>query len=262
MRFKDQVVVVTGSARGIGFATASLAAQEGAAVVVTDLEEKDVEAAVALIKAEGGNAIGIAGDVGDLSQVRKNVDEIMAACGRIDVLVNNAGIIAFGPAKELQVNVWRRVIQVSLDGTFFWSQTAAVASMIPRRKGVIVNVASAAGLSGVPNCAPYVAAKHGVVGLTKALAVEWGQYNIRVNCSCPGFTWTDLTRTVADQNPALMEERVRRIPIGRGALPEEQARAILFLASSDSEALSGHAMGADGGNLALNSGFAVPRDPV
>ena len=257
MRFKDQVVVVTGAARGIGFTTAEMAAQQGGLVVVCDREPANVDAAVRKI---GGPTMGVTGDVSDLSQVRRNVDEVMQKHGRVDVLINNAAITSYNPPEALPEDVWRREIDVCLGGTFFWAQSVAVASMIPRRKGVIVNVGSGAALAAVPRCAAYVAAKHGVVGLTKALAVDWGQYDIRVNCVCPGLTFTELSKFVASKNPEMMKQREMRIPLQRGAQPEDVANAILFLASSEAYSISGEALSVDGGTLAMSSGFSAPRD--
>jgi len=260
MRFKDKVVVVTGAARGIGFATARLAALEGALVVIGDLDPQSVDAAVQAIAAEGGWALGAVGDVCVKSQVMSNVEQVMQACGRIDVLVNNAASFSHQPAAELSELQWRRELDVCLTGAFLWSQAVAVASMIPRRQGAIVNVGSGAALAGMPHAAGYIAAKHGIVGLTKALAVDWGQYAIRVNCVCPGFTWTDLARKGAEANPEMMRQRVARIPLGEGAQPEDPARAILFLASPEGGAISGVALPVDGGTLALSSGYSAPRD--
>ena len=257
MRFEDQVVVVTGAGRGIGFTTAEMAAGEGALVVVCDLDPAHVEAAVQKI---GGRTIGVAGDVSDLAQVRRNVEEVMNAHGRIDVLVNNAAITSYHAPEALPEDVWRREINVCLAGTFFWAQSVAVASMIPARKGAIVNVGSGAALAAVPRCAAYVAAKHGVVGLTKSLAVDWGQYNIRVNCVCPGLTFTELSRFVASKNPEMMKQREMRIPLQRGAQPEDVAHAILFLASYEAQSVSGESLSVDGGTLAMSSGFSAPRD--
>ena len=257
MRFKERVVVVTGAARGIGFTTAEMAAREGAQVVLCDLDSARIDAAVRKI---GADAMGVTGDVSDLSQVRDSVDAVMTAYGRIDVLINNAAITSYHPPETLPEDVWRREIDVCLAGTFFWAQTVAVATMIPRRNGSIVNVGSGAGLAAVPRCAAYVAAKHGVVGLTKALAVDWGQYNIRVNCVCPGLTFTELSKFVASKNPEMMRQRELRIPLQRGAQPEDVANAILFLASSQAESISGEALSVDGGTLAMSSGFSAPRD--
>lgn len=259
-RFEDQVVVITGAARGIGFATAELAAQEGAKVVICDLKPDAVASAAAQITKNGGKATGVAGDVSNLSQVKANVQEILATHGRIDVLINNAAINTYHPTVSMTEEIWQRELAVCLTGTFFWAQSVGVASMIPARKGSIVNLGSGAALAGLPGCAAYVAAKHGVVGLTKSLAVDWGQYNIRVNCVCPGLTFTELSKAAAQKNPEMMRQRELRIPLGRGAQPIDIARTILFLASYEADAISGVALGVDGGTLALSSGFSAPRD--
>jgi NAD(P)-dependent dehydrogenase (short-subunit alcohol dehydrogenase family) len=257
MRFENQVVVVTGAARGIGYMTAEMAAREGALVVVCDLDSAKVRDAVERI---GGRAMGIVGDVSDLAQVRANVNEVMKAHGRIDVLVNNAAITSYHAPEVLPEHTWRRELEVVLSGSFFWAQSVAVESMIPNRKGSIVNVGSGAGLAAVPRCTAYVAAKHGVVGMTKSLAVDWGQYGIRVNSVCPGLVFTELSKFVATQNPEMMRQRELRIPLQRGAQPEDIAHAILFLASSEAHSISGEALSVDGGTRAMSSGFSAPRD--
>ncbi len=132
--------------------------------------------------------------------------------------------------------------------------------MIPRRAGVIVNVASIGGLVGFPNAASYVASKHAVVGLTKALAVDWGQYGIRVNALCPGMTWSNLSKADFEKNPNHYADRIPRIPLGQAAEPEEQAEAILFLASAQASHVHGLIMNVDGGQVALSSGHSAPRD--
>ncbi len=257
MRFQGKVVVITGAARGIGLVTAEMAAREGAHVVVSDLDPAAVNSAVERI---GGHTIGVAGDVSDPAQVRRNVDEVMRAHGRIDVLVNNAAINSYHPPEDLPERTWRRELDVLLGGPFFWSQTVANATMIPRRSGAIVNLGSGAALAAIPRSAAYVAAKHGVVGLTRSLAVDWGQYGIRVNCVCPGLTFTDLAKFMASQNHEMMKQREMRIPLQRGAQPEDIAHAILFLASSDAHSISGETLAVDGGTLAMSSGFSAPRD--
>jgi NAD(P)-dependent dehydrogenase (short-subunit alcohol dehydrogenase family) len=261
-RFEGKVVIVTGAARGIGFVTADMLAKEGAEVVLCDLDQEAVDAAASRISKEGAHAWGAAGDVSNTSQVRELVKRVVDRYGRIDVLVNNAAITSYHAPEVLPEDVWRRELEVCLGGTFFMSQSVAVAAMIPEKKGVIVNVGSGASLAGIPKCAAYVSAKHGVVGLTKALAVDWGQYGIRVNCVCPGLTFTELAKYVTSKNPEMMKQRELRIPMGRGAQPEDVARSILFLASSDSDAISGVALSVDGGTLAMSSGFSPPRDAV
>jgi len=265
-RFQDQVVVITGGARGIGFAAAKQFAKEGARVVINDLDPGAVETAVSQIKQEGGQALGVACDVSDHAQVRTSVERVMSETGRIDVLVNNAGIIGRAETVSLEPETWTRVLAVNLNGVFFWAQAVAAASMIPRRSGSIVNVASLAGLTGIPNGASYVASKHGVVGLTKALAVDWGPYNIRVNAVCPGITLTDMTAADRARNPAMYASetngtRVQSIPLGHAATAEDQAHAILFLASAEAGSVHGLIMNVDGGNLALSSGH-MPIRPV
>jgi NAD(P)-dependent dehydrogenase (short-subunit alcohol dehydrogenase family) len=257
LRFHDKVVVITGAARGIGLVTAEMAAREGARVVVSDLDPMAVKTAVDRI---GGPTIGVVGDVSDPAQVRRNVDEVMKAHGRIDVLVNNAAINSYHPPEDLPEQTWRRELEVLLGGPFFWSQAVANATMIPRRGGAIVNLGSGAALAAMPRSAAYVAAKHGVVGLTKSLAVDWGQYGIRVNCVCPGLTFTELSKFMAQKNPEMMKQREQRIPLQRGAQPEDIAHAILFLASSDAHSISGETLAVDGGTLAMSSGYSAPRD--
>lgn len=255
-RFAGKTMVITGAARGIGLATARMAAGQGARVALVDL---DPHAAAAGLRAEGYEAAGVAGDVSDLVQVRANVAQVIAAWGRIDVLVNNAAINSYHLPEDLPEAVWHREIAVNLTGSFFWAQAVAQASMIPARGGAIVNLGSGAALAGIPRCASYVAAKHGVVGLTRALAVDWGQFGVRVNCVCPGLTFTDLARQIAEANPEMIRQREARIPLGRGAQPEDIARAVLFLASDDAGAISGEVVAVDGGTLAMSSGYSPPR---
>jgi NAD(P)-dependent dehydrogenase (short-subunit alcohol dehydrogenase family) len=260
VRFTDKVVVVTGGARGIGLAAATLLAREGARVVISDLEESAVDAAVEAVLTEGGDATGVVGDVSKRDEVVANVEEILAESGRIDVLVNNAALQRTVSVAELTEEHWRRELDVCLSGSFFWSQVVGTSSMIPRRAGVIVNVGSGASLAAIPNSVSYVASKHGIIGLTRALAVDWAQYGIRVNCVCPGFTWTELSRSVAEANPERMRQRVLRIPYGDGAQPEDIAQAIGFLASDNAGEISGTILPVDGGTGAMSSGFSAPRD--
>lgn len=260
MRFANRVVVVTGGANGIGYAAAQRFAAEKASVVINDLNAGAVEKAVEAIRAAGGEAMGVAGDVSSPDDVERNVDIILEKYGRIDVLMANAGLARHDLAQDLSYEDWRRMIAVNLDGVFLWCQRVGVKAMLPTQRGSIVAVASMAGLAGIPNDIAYVAAKHGVVGIVKALAVEWGQHGIRVNCLCPGITETEMVADVARQNPQLFEDRKLRVPLGRPATPDEQAAAAVFMASDDASYLSGHIMNNDGGQLALFSGYSIQRN--
>lgn len=257
MRFDEKIVIVTGGGGGIGLATAQLFASEGATVAINDLDPAIVDRAVATIEEHGGRAIALPGDVTDPAAVRTCVEKVLADLGRVDVLVNNAGITRMGPAEDYAH--WRALMSTNLDSQFYWSQAVAKASMIPNRSGSIVNMASTAGLSAFPGDIGYIVSKHGVVGLTKALAVEWGQYNIRVNCVCPGLTQTEMVKAVEDAHPERFAVRRARIPLGRAATPEDQARSVVFLASDDASYATGLIMNVDGGQLALFSGFSLEK---
>ncbi|MNJ49296.1 Levodione reductase [compost metagenome] len=149
---------------------------------------------------------------------------------------------------------WDRVVRTNLYSQFYWSREVAKAAMIPAGRGAIVNVASIAGLAAVPNQIGYVVSKHGVIGLTRSLAIEWGRHGIRVNCVCPGITATDLTTGAAGMDPERLKARIARVPMGRMGEADEQAQAIAYLASDEASYVSGLIMNADGGQLALHSG--------
>ena len=187
--------------------------------------------------------------------MKHSVAEVMRVHGRIDVLINNAGISVVAPAEDFVA--WDRVLRTNLYSQFFWSKAAANAAMIPVGHGAIVNVASIAGLAAVPNQIGYVVSKHGVVGLTRSLAVEWGRHGIRVNCVCPGITATDMTTGPTGMDPERLKARVQRVPLGRMGTAAEQADTIAFLASDEASYLSGLIMNNDGGQLALHSGVMV-----
>lgn len=253
MTCRDKVVVVTGAAAGIGRATCDLLAAAGATVFVHDINEADAQSAAAELRDQGMRAHALVGDVSNEDDVTRNVDEVLAEVGRIDVLINNAGIGTVAPAVEY--TAWRRILSVNLDGQFYWARAVASKSMIPNKSGAIINVSSVAGLAGIPEDVGYVASKHGVIGLTKALAVEWAKYGIRVNCICPGSTQTPLFQSLAAKAPERFAQRILRIPLGRVAHPVEQARAIAFLASDDASYITGAVLNNDGGQMALFSGM-------
>jgi NAD(P)-dependent dehydrogenase (short-subunit alcohol dehydrogenase family) len=261
-RFDGKIVVVTGAARGIGKEITRIALEEGATVAMVGRGLEGLEATRASYGHLQENAFTLQCDVADPDQIQTTTDAIMERCGRIDVLINNAAVNSYVKPEDVTRERWHLEVNVSLTGPFFFSQAVGIASMIPNRSGSIVNVGSGASLAGLPRCAPYVAAKHGMVGLTRALAVDWGQFNIRVNCVCPGFTYTDLSRAMAEKDPEMMRQRELRIPLSKGAQPEEVARTVLFVASDDARSINGIAMPLDGGTNAMSSGFSPPRDQI
>lgn len=255
MRFDGRVAIVTGAGGGIGRTTALLLADRGAVVAVNDLDPSAAGAVVAEIEVRGGKGLVIVGDAADLTLVEEATAKVLNAFGRIDILVNNAGISVVAPAEDFVA--WDLVIRTNLYSQFYWSRAVAKAAMIRAERGAIVNVASIAGLAAVPNQIGYVVSKHGVVGLTRSLAVEWGRYGIRVNCICPGITATDMTTGPTGMDPERLKARVGRVPLGRMGTVEEQAEAIAFLASDQASYLSGVILNNDGGQLALHSGVTT-----
>ena len=255
MRFRDKVAVVTGAGSGIGKSTARLLAGQGAIVAANDLDPAAARAVVALIIEEGGQALAIAGDAADEAFVDDAVAEVLRLLGRLDILVNNVGISVTSPAEDF--DAWDRVIRTNLYSQYFWSRAVAKAAMIPARRGAIINVASLAGLAAVPNQIGYVVSKHGVVGLTRSLAVEWGHYGIRVNCVCPGITATEMITGPAGMDPERLIARVKRVPLDRMGTATEQAQTIAFLASDEASYLNGVILTNDGGQMALHSGVMI-----
>lgn len=246
-RLDGRVAVITGAARGIGQETAQLFAAAGARVVLLDVDAAAANQAAAAI---GAQASARRMDVASEQEVTEAFDAIAASHGRIDVLVNNAGIALRRPTAELPLADWQRVLDVNLTGTFLCARAAAP-HMLRQGSGAIVNVASIMGLSGgglYPNIS-YQATKGAVVNMTRALAVEWARSGIRVNAVAPTWVDTDFIAPLKGK-PELMAEIARVTPLGRLAQPEEVANAILFLASPAAAMITGHVLAVDGGFLA------------
>jgi NAD(P)-dependent dehydrogenase (short-subunit alcohol dehydrogenase family) len=177
--------------------------------------------------------------------------------GRVDILVNSAGVALMARAEEIERSDWDRVTAINMTGLFFITQAVGRQMIEQGDGGAIVNLASMAGLAGMPDHAAYVATKHAVVGITKSLAVEWARFGIRVNCLCPGLTGTDIVRNATRHAPEVLEERARRNVMQRLATPEEQASMITFLVSPEASYVNGMIANVDGGNLALYSGYSA-----
>jgi NAD(P)-dependent dehydrogenase (short-subunit alcohol dehydrogenase family) len=254
MRFKDKIVIATGGGSGMGLAAAKLFASEGASLAVVDIKGDDARAAAKVIQDKGGSALAIEGDVSNRDFAWASVDEVLSRFGRVDILLNIAGIATIKPAVEY--SEWEKILGVNLNAPFYWSQAAASRSMIPNKCGAIVNISSLAATVAYPNDVGYIASKAGVLGLTRSLAIEWVKHNIRVNCICPGFTDTQIIRDMEKIDPDRYAHRRQRVPMARAGRPEEMADAMAYLASDQSSYVTGTILYVDGGQLALSSGWA------
>jgi NAD(P)-dependent dehydrogenase (short-subunit alcohol dehydrogenase family) len=234
-RLESSVALVTGGASGLGAACAERFAAEGATVVTVDL---------------AGTADHLA-DVCDEAQMSDVVDDVVARHGRLDVVVNSAGVAGGGPVHLLDMAEWERVIRVNLTGTFVVCKQA-LRPMLEQGSGSIINVASVEGIEGTEGGSTYNASKAGVVMLTKNLAIDYGRKGIRANCICPGFIQTPMLSSVLDSpGMEIYRDRIRdEHKLGRFGRPDEIAGAALFLASDDASFVTGHALVVDGGYTA------------
>ncbi len=248
MRLGDKVAIVTGSSKGIGRAIALEFGKEGAKVVTNDRKLKGSEKTADEIVANGGVAIAVRADVSKKKDVDRMIKQVVKRFGRIDVLVNNAGIVRFDPITKVSEKEWDKVLDVNLKGTFLCSQAVAK-TMLKQKSGVIINIASIAGMVGFPQLAPYCASKGGIIELTRELAIELAPNKIRVNCIGPGAIDTDMTKSIKEDKKS-MKSYLAKIPLARLGKPEEIAKAALFLASDDSSYMTGQAIFVDGGWLA------------
>jgi glucose 1-dehydrogenase len=256
MRFADQVVIVTGGARGIGRACIDAFADEGAAVVVADIDEAGGREAADEVAAQGGRAVFVATDVGDAAQAQRLVDRTLETFGRLDVLINNAGIIKTAEFLEISEADFDAVLRVNLKGVFLVGQAAARA-MVAQGKGAIVNMSSTNAVVAIPNQVPYATSKGAVNQLTKVMALALAEKGVRVNAIGPGSILTDILKVVMNDEAA-RRRILSRTPLGRCGEPAEIARVALFLASDDASYLTGQCIYPDGGRLALNYTVAVP----
>ncbi len=240
-----KVAIVTGAAQGIGRRTAEVLASAGYSLALLDL--KSCESTLAQVRAGGTDADEFPGDVSDENHVAKAVSAVRERWGKADVLVNNAGISFIAPAETVEGKPFQRVLEVNLLAPFLLAKGFG-AMMLEQRSGSIVNVASIAGLVGIADRAAYNASKHGLIGLTRTLAAEWGGRGVRTNAVCPGWVKTEMD--VADQaGGGYNDADIEGVnPMGRFATPDDIAHAILFLADpQQSGFINGHALAVDGG---------------
>ena len=240
-RFANRVAIVTGAAQGIGAAIARRLGQEGATVVIADINEP----AAAMVAAEcANNSFAVATDVGDAVQVNRLHEAVLARTGKIDVLVNNAAIVPFQPWDQVDFDHWRKIMRVNLDGVFLMCRASSDAM---RRTGYgrIVNICSNTIFAGTPNMAAYVAAKGGVFGFTRALATELGAYKITVNAVCPGLIASEGVMASPHANAFEFVEMLQAIK-GHGK-PDDIAPAVAFLASEEAQWITGQTVNVDAG---------------
>lgn len=239
---EGRVALITGGGSGIGAATANLFAREGAAVCVADVVEANAQSVAESIVREGGRALAVTCDVTNKDQVAAMVQKTLQAFGRLDILINNAGINRDALLRKMSEEQWDSVIDVNLKGSFLCAQAAAE-PMIEQKYGRIINTASIGALGNIGQ-ANYAASKAGVIGLTYTLALELARYNITVNCVAPGATETAMTAGIPED---IKQNLLARIPARRMARPEEIAWVHLFFASEESAYITGQVLFVDGG---------------
>ena len=244
----NKVALVTGASRGLGQAIAVALAEAGATVICSSSKSGGSNETVQKIKAAGGNAIEIAADLSNRDAVRSLANSAWEVDGKVDILVNNGGTIARYPATDFPLDEWDRVIEVNLTATFYLSQLIGT-KMIAQGHGKIINIASMLSYSGGITVPAYTASKHGVAGVTKALANEWAAHNLQINAIAPGYFRTDNTQKLQD-DPTRSDAIQNRIPAARWGNPADLGGAAVFLASKASDYVNGTIINVDGGWMA------------
>jgi 2-hydroxycyclohexanecarboxyl-CoA dehydrogenase len=242
----SRTAIVTGGASGIGLAISERLAAGGATVAVFDVNGEAAKSAAAGIEASGGTAIGLQVDVTDRGGIESTVDEVTRTFGTPTILVNNAGVAAFEGFLDITLDEWARMIAVNLTGTFHCCQ-AVIPGMVSEGWGRIVNISSSSVHSGTRRQAHYVAAKSGVVGLTKCLALEFAPFGITVNTIPPGFIDTPLLRRADEDGSLSIDQALATTPVGRPGRPEDIAAACAFLIGEDAGYITGQVIGVNGG---------------
>ncbi len=250
-KLEGKVAFVTGAGSGIGRATALAFAREGASVAVADISEQDNQETVRMIEEEGeqlgGRALAVKCDVSKVEDVRSALDKTIETFGRLDIAFNNAGIeYIIKPAAEVTEEEWDRIMDIDLRGVFLCMKYE-IPLMLKQGGGAIVNTSSGAGVKGFKGGAAYVAAKHGVVGLTKAAALDYAESNIRINAMCPGIIDTSMMQRFSGGTPEGRQAVIAQEPVGRMGTPDEIAASVVWLCSDAASFVVGSAMVVDGG---------------
>ena len=244
-----RVALVTGGSRGIGLQMAVALGEMGARVALTARKQNELDAARGQLEANGVECVTVAGDLSASASIGSAVDAVLQRWQQIDIVVNNAGTNWAAPAEDYPTEAWRKVLDLNLDAAFFLLREVATRSMIPRRSGKIVNIASVAGFLGNPpewemRTIAYNTSKGALVAMTRALAAEWGRYNINVNAICPGFFPSKMTKVTLER---ISSDVLAMTPLARLGGDEDLKGSVVFLASEASRHITGHALVVDGG---------------
>jgi NAD(P)-dependent dehydrogenase (short-subunit alcohol dehydrogenase family) len=246
MRLKNKIAVITGGSMGIGQATATRFAQEGAKVVLVDIAESEGRETERMLRQYDPECLFIPGDVTRESDWQSVMNTVEKNYGHLDILFNNAGTNLIKPPTEIKEEEWEAIITLNLKGVF-WGAKHSVSTMVKAGGGSIINTASTTAFIALPKMSVYSASKGGVLALTRQLAADYAHLNIRVNCVCPGVTLTPLVQREMDLGLVTAEALIHGVPMGRFAKPSEIAAAVLFLASDDASYVTGTALVVDGG---------------
>ena len=249
----NKVAIVTGGASGIGEGICLEFASQGALVAVADIDGGKAASVAKRIEALGGRTVALEVDVRDHKQISKAAAKTIEALGTIDILVNCAGWNSLKPAYEVTVEEWEKMRSINLDGPWHFCQ-AVMPEMMKKKSGKIINIGSGSSLRAIPHAAAYAAAKHGLAGLTKALAVDLGPFHINVNCICPASVNTPLLQ--ASTTPAFQQAMANRLPLGRIGEVDDIVKAALFLASQEANWITGVMLPVDGGLMSCS--YAQP----
>jgi len=250
MKLANKTALITGAAGGFGAAIAQAFADEGANLVLTDINVSQIQSLINSISQKGNQVIFVEANIADESQVNKMVNEALEHFKKIDILVNNAGIARDIPIQKLSVSDWNSTISINLTGTFLCSK-AVIDQMIKNGYGKIINMSSISGQTGRPIGIDYATSKAGLLGFTRTLALELAPNGINVNAIAPGYIETDLARATMKTKPDLKEKVLNRTPLNRLGKPEEIAPAVVFLASDAANYITGATLNIDGGMTAL-----------
>jgi len=257
MRLSSKVAIVTGAGRGIGRAIGLALSNEGASVVICDVDSVSAQRTADEIQKNGGQAIATKTDVVSTSDLKQMVNSAIKAFGRVDILVNCAGVHGIARFEDITEQEWDRVMDINVKGVFLCSQHVVRQMLAQGKGGKIVNIASISGKAAWPRIAHYTASKHAVIGLTRSMAIDLAPHGINVNAVCPGDVVTDMQKEILTEAAQfsgktvdeVRQEFIKKIPLGRLEQPEDVAKLVVFLCSEDADYMTGQAINLDGGEM-------------